>query len=172
MDIPWTIATAVISAISALLGVYVSNKSQEKRLKIQFENDAKIRSIELKKSKLEEMFILFQKWEMDISCLYLRFIPVYKGEYSVQDARENSTENSLQEKGDHQRFQAILNLYFPEHKTNFNHVMVKRAHVLGFCKEGVEISNGNLELFYQAQIDFETESEIFRAKLAQTVNEL
>ena len=161
MDIPWTIATAIISASSALLGVYVSNKSQEKRLKIQFENDAKIRSIELKKSKLEEMFILFQKWEMDISCLYIRFIPVYKGEYSAIEAREHSAENSLQEKGDHQRFQAILNLYFPEHKNNFNNVMIKRSDVLKFCKGGIEVTNQNLALFYQAQKDFEAENSEF-----------
>ncbi|HHF3044300.1 TPA: hypothetical protein ACPJ0Y_004445 [Vibrio diabolicus] len=52
MDIPWTIATAVISAASALLGVHLSNRAQEKRLKIQFENEALAKSIELKKSKV------------------------------------------------------------------------------------------------------------------------
>ena len=172
MDIPWTIATAVISAASALLGVHLSNRAQEKRLKIQFENEALAKSIELKKSKLEEMFILFQKWEMDISCLYLRLIPAFKGEYSAIEARKTSSENALQEKGDYQRFQAILNLYFPEHNDAFQQVMTRRAQVLKFCNGAVDARPENLPQFYKAQEAFESEAASFRGILADTINEL
>jgi CRISPR/Cas system-associated protein endoribonuclease Cas2 len=172
ITVPWTILTAVISALSALLGVHISNKAQEKRLKIQFENEAKVRSLELKKKKLEEMFILFQKWEMDITCLYLRFIPVFKGEANAAAVQNAASENSLQEKGDHQKFQAILNLYFPELKEAFGVVMNKRGVVLKYCNGGIAATPDNLDAFCSEQNAFELITANFRSKLADVAVEL
>jgi hypothetical protein len=169
---PWTILTAVISAFSALLGVYISNKAQEKRLEIQYKNEAKVRSIELKKKKLEEMFVLFQKWEMDVTCLYLRFIPVFKGEAQAAAAQNAASENSLQEKGDHQKFQAILSLYFPELKEAFGVVTEKRRIVLKYCTGEIAATLDNLNAFCAEQEEFELITSNFRGNLSDVAFEL
>jgi hypothetical protein len=172
INVSWTILTALISAFSALLGVYISNKAQEKRLEIQYKNEAKVRSIELKKKKLEEMFILFQKWEMDVTCLYLRFIPVFKGEAQAAAAQNAASENSLQEKGDHQKFQAILSLYFPELKEAFSVVTEKRGIVLKYCTGEIAATLDNLDAFYAEQEEFELITSNFRSNLSDVAFEL
>ncbi|WP_100658791.1 hypothetical protein [Alteromonas flava] len=172
MNILLALGAAIISAVAAISGVYFTNRGHEKRLRIQFENDTKIRETERKVKKLEEMFILFQRWEMDVSCLALTFIPVYEGECSASEAKADSALNRLQEKGDYQKFQAILNLHFPELKDEFWKVMHKRGEVMKFCRFNVEVNSERLKLFISAQKDFENQTAEFRSHMSELAHGL
>ena len=173
MTIPWwTILTAIISASAALIGVFISNKAQEKRLELQFANERKIKRQELKTKKLEELFILFQKWEMDITTLSLRFIPVYKGELVAGEAHKQNSLNSLQERGDYQKFQAILNLHFKELKAPFENVIEKRGELLSFLEGKIKHCPENLPAFIKAQKEFEAHTAQFRDSLSSVQDEL
>jgi hypothetical protein len=118
------------------------------------------------------MFVLFQKWEMDVTCLYLRFIPVFKGEAQAAAAQNAASENSLQEKGDHQKFQAILSLYFPELKEAFGVVTEKRRIVLKYCTGEIAATLDNLNAFCAEQEEFELITSNFRGNLSDVAFEL
>ena len=162
----------LLSAGAALLGVFISNRSQERRLEIQFEFEQEAKELRLRKEKLEEMFILFQKWETDISTTYLSFNGVYRGETSFSDAQALSSDCAMQEKGDYQRFQAILNLYFPELADSFLGVMEKRKRVMDFCSHHASPSNETLDSFYKTQEEFESQTADFRSEMAKYAKRL
>jgi hypothetical protein len=109
---------------------------------------------------------------MDVTCLYLRFIPVFKGEAQAAAVQNSASENSLQEKGDHQKFQAILNLYFPELKGAFGVVMEKRGIVLKYCNGEIAATPDNLDAFCAEQKEFELITANFRSNLTDVAVEL
>ncbi|HHE0555876.1 TPA: hypothetical protein ACN361_002551 [Vibrio parahaemolyticus] len=162
----------IVTAGAALLGVYITNLAQEKRSKIEFENTTKLKERELKRSKLEEMHTLFQKWELDVSGLYIVFIPVFRGEYSAEDAMGMTTENRLQEKGDQQRFQTLMQLYFPELEQEFKFVFEERGKVLKFCDINGDFKRTRIKQFYKAQENFEAQTQVFKELMAQKIKEL
>ncbi|EJL3952033.1 hypothetical protein NMH99_004709, partial [Vibrio parahaemolyticus] len=53
----------IVTAVAALLGVYITNLAQERRAKAEFRNKVMLQERVLKREKLEEMHTLFQKWE-------------------------------------------------------------------------------------------------------------
>jgi hypothetical protein len=162
----------IVAGLSALLGVYISNRAHESRMKLEFENSALSKKNDLKRTKLEEMHTLFQKWEMDVSGLYLIFIPVYKGDYSAEKAMEISTKGRLQEKGDYQRFQTIIQLYFPTLEKEFELVYKERAKIMSFCALSDEFSLSRLKEFYSAQESFEKQALSFKKIMSQQLESL
>ncbi len=170
--IPWTIVTAIISSASALLAVFISNRAQERRLDLHFKKDSELRLQELKRQKLEEAFVLFQKWEMDITNLCIAFSFVYQGKSNVSQVREVSAKNSMQEQGDFQRFQAIINLYFPKLVTEFSGVMRKRGDLIRYCSDEASESGTLLDEFVKKQEEFELEAAKFRQAFVQASKNL
>lgn len=165
-QIPWTIITAFISASAALIAVYISNKAHENRMELQAEIEKDIRSQEFKRAKLEEMYNLFQKWEVDISVIYLNFLHVYHGKASFNEVEDVCNKNKLQESGDYQKFQTILNLYFQDCKNEFEKVMEKRKNVLSYCSRNSDFNQSEISAFCLAQEEFETSSAKFKSFLA------
>ncbi|MDG2668501.1 hypothetical protein P7M43_18225 [Vibrio parahaemolyticus] len=162
----------IVTAVAALLGVYITNLAQERRAKMEFRNKVMLQERELKREKLEEMHTLFQKWELDVSGLYLIYIPVYQGKYSAEEAMELSQKNRLQEKGDQQRFQTLMQLYFPDLEIEYNFVFEERGKALAYCKPDGEFKRADLKKFYTAQESFEAQTKLFRQLMAQKIAEL
>ncbi|ELB2259634.1 hypothetical protein QNZ79_004554 [Vibrio parahaemolyticus] len=135
----------IVTAVAALLGVYITNLAQERRAKMEFRNKVMLQERELKREKLEEMHTLFQKWELDVSGLYLIYISVYQGKYSAEEAMELSQKNRLQEKGDQQRFQTLMQLYFPDLEIEYNFVFEERGKALAYCKPDGEFKRADLK---------------------------
>lgn len=167
MSNPWIILTAIISATAALLGVYLSNRAQEKRMEIQFLNEQIEKNLQFKRTKLEEMFNLFQRWEIDITKCYLVYNNVYSGTYDYAAASKFSNENMVQEKGDYQKFQTLLQLYFGELASDFSTVMEARGKVFVYCKSNSEYRPENLKAFHEEQVKFEAIAADFREKIVE-----
>ncbi len=123
-------------------------------------------------SKIEELHTLFQKWELDFIGLYLVTIPVYKGEYGLEKAKEISEQDRLQEKGEHQRFQTLMNLYFPTLAEEFVKVDEARTTVYGYCSIHADFDKKNLSDFYKAQKRFEEQANKFKEVIAEQARKL
>ncbi|TOQ11177.1 hypothetical protein, partial [Vibrio parahaemolyticus] len=71
--------TASLGVLGTLLGVMVTSFVNHQRSKLEHKNTLELKNIEFKRTKLEELHLLFQKWEIDLQGMCLVFIPVYKG---------------------------------------------------------------------------------------------
>ena len=147
-------------------------QGSRKKIRASIRKRAENQKTGIENKKLEELFILFQKWEMDITTLSLRFIPVYKSELVAGEAHKQNSLNSLQERGDYQKFQAILNLHFKELKAPFENVIEKRLELLSFLEGKIKHCPENLPAFIKAQKEFEAHTAQFRDSLSSVQGEL
>ncbi|EAS40758.1 hypothetical protein C9J48_10915 [Photobacterium profundum] len=166
------IIAAVVGAIGALFGVIVTSIVNHHRLKLEYKNNLKLKNIEFKRVKLEELHLLFQKWEIDLQGLCLVFIPVYKGSNTAENAMRLSTDNRLQERGDYQKLQTILQLYFPELMDDFSQMLKLRDGVLEYCRDKRSFKRPKLDELIKAQEAFDEEAKTFKGLMAQQASEL
>lgn len=165
--LPWsTFITAGISASAALLGVHLSNKASERRIALQFEHEAKARATTLRSEKLEQVLILFYKWEMDISGVYITFIQVYNSELSFSEAMEVIDKNRTQTTGDYQELKTLINLYFNDLLEEFAILQQARSEVMRYVNPK-RINNDLKGEFIAAQKKFEKQAYIFSQCIVQ-----
>lgn len=163
---------AIVAAGAALLGVFITNLAQERRTQTEFRNLVTLKDRDLRLEKLEEMHTLFQKWEGDIFALYFMYIPVYLGEYSAEQARDFSHKNRLQQKGEQQRFQTLMQLYFPELETEFNFVFEEHTKAFEYCHPSAQFKPSELDKFYQAQENVEAQAKLFKELMAALIKDI
>ncbi|MGF1733611.1 hypothetical protein [Photobacterium kasasachensis] len=163
---------AAVGATGALLGVIVTSIVNHHRLKLEYKNNLKLKNIEFKRVKLEELHLLFQKWEIDLQGLCLVFIPVYKGANTAENAMKLSTDNRLQEKGDYQKMQTILQLYFPELMGDFAQMIELRDGVLEYCRDNRSFKRPKLDELIKAKEAFDEKAKKFKVLMAQQASEL
>jgi hypothetical protein len=162
----------LVTASAALLGVYITNLAQERRSRIEFQRSSMLKEQELKREKLEEMYILFQKWEKDVLSLCLNYILVYKGESSTEEAMSFFQKNRLQEKNDPQRLKMLMSLYFPDLEVKFKVVFEERGKVLLYCMPHNEFKSEDLNEFIAAQEIFEVQTNLFKKFISKKRTEL
>lgn len=157
--------TAIITAVVTLFSVYLSNIGHKNREIAQHNRNAAQRKEELRRSKLEELYSLFAKWEADVLSIYMVFIPVLSGKMAEKDAWDISNKNQLSNSGAFQQINMLVHLYFPEAKSELDSVLNARAEVSKFM--GKNRPKGNcVNDFIKAQNSFENTCNDFKSKLA------
>ena len=163
--------TAILTAAVTLLSVYLSGLEQRKRDQAKFEIEKNQQREKIKRLKLEELYILFSKWEADISSLYMLFLPVIAGRMAEKDALDTANKNKLSEMGAFQRIDMIVHLYFPELIEQLNVVLKSRDAVSRFIGENRPKDNNDKE-FLQAQRFFKKTANEFMHKIADIAGAL
>lgn len=164
--------TASLGVLGTLLGVIVTSFVNNQRSKLEHKNTLELKNIEFKRTKLEELHLLFQKWEIDLQGMCLVFIPVYKGANTAENAMKLSTENRLQEKGDFQKLQTILQLHFPDLFEEFGSLIKLRDDVLDYCRENRSFKRPRLDELIKAQETFDNKAKEFKVLMALQASEL
>lgn len=157
-----TILTALITSFSTLMAVFITNyfnmKSLEKNLRSQFQ----LKSYEIKLNKLEDIYELFEKWEINFSIAYLNYLHFHNKEISESDFYE-LMKNHTSVSGAFQKMMALLNIHFPELEEEYKQVDLARSEVVKYMKtEG----NINIQNFVQAQENFEEVAKKFKKQIS------
>lgn len=145
------ILTALITAFSTLMAVFITNyfnmKSLERNLRSQFQ----LKSYEIKLNKLEDFYELFEKWEANFSITYLNYLYFHNKKISESELHE-LMKNTTRFSNIFQKMMALLNIHFPELEEDYKKVNLARSEVVKYLK--IE-RNINIEDFVQAQESFE-----------------
>lgn len=163
--------TAIITASVTLLSVFLSHLGQSYREKSQHERSHKKQKEELKRSKLEELYSVFSRWEADALSTYTLFIPVLSGTMSEKDALDISGKNRLSNSGDFQKIKMLTNLYFPETSKGLDAVLMTRDEVSKFIGKN-RSQHSSVSEFIESQEKFERSCNEFKNKLASLTYEL
>ncbi len=118
--------TAVITATVTLLGVYLTNRGNTQRLKLQLELEREIKEREFIRERLEELYILMEHWVSGLITLYLPYLSATSGKLPLNKVLEMNIENMDKSKSDFKRLQMIMDLYFPDVKPAFNRLLEER----------------------------------------------
>ncbi|WP_172587199.1 hypothetical protein [Shewanella xiamenensis] len=106
------LSTTAVPAFAVLLSVHLTNKANDRRTKIQFNNDTHTRNFALKIEKLEELYLLVKEWE-DNTRYGLHFLTPYE-QCSIETVKlvEIIKNNQILPNQKLQRIQVLIGLYF------------------------------------------------------------
>ena len=138
--------TALFTAGVTLLSVYLTNRGNTDRLKIQLEHDRSFKKEELYREQLEELYLLLEEWLSSLLTYYLPYMSVMKGELSYNDALDQTIDLGNSRKVNYKRLEMLIDIYFSEVKQEFALLLEKRSKAGDImAAHKMEYKKGNLD---------------------------
>jgi hypothetical protein len=172
--IPVAVYTAIGGALIALISAYLTNRSNIRRLRLQFELERETKEREFIRDKLEELYLLNEGWLNVFASSNLPFISVMKGEITYNDALDMFIDSNKNRTVDFKRLQMLVDLYFPEIRPAFDQLATARDQVNKIKSEHKrQHKRGNIDgtayvmPFIEAQQKVEREGSFVREQIIQ-----
>ncbi|MDR6396110.1 hypothetical protein [Herbaspirillum seropedicae] len=166
-----TVIVGVITAISTLTAVLITNLFSLKLAKEKTKSETSQKSKEHRLQKLEEFYFLFEKWSINVIGQYSVFLKCYRGTLSYKATLEVNKTSVTLEPDDHQKLLMLLNVYFRELVNEYRSVENARDQISPFFSNpaDTQLSANDLE---KALKNFVKASEQFKSKLSEYADDL
>jgi hypothetical protein len=176
--IPATVYTTVLGAAIALVTIYLTDRSNTRRLKLQFDLERESKEKEFIRDKLEELYLLHEAWLNALATSYLPILNVMKGEITYNQALDMFVENNKDRQVDFKRLQMLIDLYFPAIKPAFEKLSaardrtneIQRAHKREY-KRGNTDGSAYVVPFIEAQKELVRESSVLKEEIIAYSNQ-
>ena len=159
------IVSGAITAISTLCAVLITSRFNLKQTKLNLETQEHQKNIERTISKIEDTYLLFEKWETNFSIMYLTYFRCYKNKLDYKSALELTKTSDILLPGEYQRLQMLMNIYFPNLVVEYRLVDEARRHIVPFFSDPNE-SKLTAKAFAIAQEHFEAVTKEFKRKIS------
>jgi hypothetical protein len=153
----------LLTAGAALLGVAVSSYFNYRNTRLTLEAQRQLRIDERRLERMEELLVIFERWEMNFSQVYLLNLQRHRGQLSQTQVHELVKDLDVLEKGDVQRLSMILRLHFPELIGQYEAVQRARKGIVPFLRDS---SSHAPDAFVREQERFEAQCESFKLAVA------
>ncbi|MDD4402771.1 MAG: hypothetical protein PHI24_13185 [Desulfitobacteriaceae bacterium] len=117
------VTTALLASSLTLIGVWLTNRANNQRLKIQLEHERKTRNEEIMRDRLEEFYVLSNKYLNMLVGHYLPFRMVMEKEITFNQALDLVIESGSKSDCEPHRVTMLIDLYFPEVKPEFDKIV-------------------------------------------------
>ena len=107
------LCTAGITALVTLVAVYLTNRGNNDRLRIQLSHDRDSKNEAVRREKLEELHVLSQQWSI---CLFNHLMPYFRvmeGEIDYNKALDMTIESGKNSTNEFYRLRMLVEIYFP-----------------------------------------------------------
>lgn len=111
--------SGVIAAVATLLGVAVASFFNLRVARMSIEAQSREKERALRLEKLEELFFLFDKWQVNFSNVYLYYLRCYKGILAFKDVLEAVNGLTFLAPGEAQKYQMIMDIHFPTLRASY-----------------------------------------------------
>lgn len=167
-QIPATSYPYLLGCFTTLIGVCASNKANDARQIRQFNNDRETKRRELVTGKLEDLYILFRQWNNNTQSCYADYIIFTQQSSNLLEALNKATDSLEKYRGDLNRIEMLINLYFPFLKPDYKKVVEARdrantimlTHFQNYNEVNKDV-NHLLESLHTALDAFNEETERF-----------
>lgn len=149
-----------VGSIFTILGIWITNRANLKKQEIQFEHEKQQNKEVLLRNRLEELYILSDKYFNTLVSHQLPLRMVMQGEMSFNDAIDLHIEWAKEKKFDFQRVEMIIEMYFSELQEPYNEVLEIRDRLSS-------ISEGYKEQYKTGDYDGEKWLKLFQPRLEQ-----
>ena len=166
--VPWL--AVGITAGATLLAVVVTSLFNLRVAKFNIEAHGRQRAKELKVERLEELFFLFDKWQLNFSSVYLHHLRCYLGEISFMEVMNLVKSLTILAPGEAQKYRMIMELHFPTLVVAYEPVEAARKHIVPFLSDPA-VSKLSAQAFQSCQVKFENACEIFKSKISTVARE-
>jgi len=123
------LAGVLLGAVLGLIGVFFANKSNLSRLQLQLESERQRNHYQVKREKLEELYILLSHWINMFSGHYFKLTLVMKGAIDYNQFLDEIIAESADTKTDFQRIEMILHIHARELLPTYTEVLEYRGKI-------------------------------------------
>jgi len=170
------LAGVVVGAVISIFGVWLTNRSSIKQLNIQLEHEKLTDADTLKREKLEELYILVDKWLSGIFSHYLKLTLVMKGDIDYNQYLDKVIEEGKENTFDFGRLEMIVDIYGHKLQSSYKKMMAARdelnkvsaAHKRAY-KSGDIDGEKYLNPYTDAQLKLNELAESFKKEIADHV---
>lgn len=153
----------VVTAAAALLGVALSSYFSHRNTRATLREQRQLRADERRLERMEELFVVFARWEMNLSQVYLLNLRRHKGLLTQSQVHELVAKHVGTEGSDIHRMSMLLRIHFPELERQYAAVQEARRANVPFIGES---SRTDVSAFIKAQEHFEESCEAFKQAIA------
>lgn len=164
------ILSGAIGAVATLLAVVVTSFFNFKVAKLNLDEHRRHRSEELKLEKLEELFLLFDKWQLNFSNVYLCHLRCFRGKLQFNQVLDTVKGFNFLTPGDAQKYKMIMEVHFPSLKAAYVPVEEARARIAPFLSDPA-ITKLTAKDFESAQVAFEEACQEFKSCISSLAHE-
>jgi hypothetical protein len=162
------ILSGAIGALATLLAVGVTGFVAFRVAKLNINAQRLQRLEEMRLEKVEELYFLFDKWQINFSNMYLWHLRCYKGTLLFRDVSEMIKKDTFLAPGEAQKYRMILDVHFPSLRTAYAPVETARQQIVPFLSDPSE-SKLSAQDFVKTQVAFEKACEEFKSCIASMV---
>lgn len=163
------VLSSAIAAIATLSGVAITNFFNHRLAKFNLESENKQKDKERKLEKVEEIYFLYEKWEVEFSKIYLNNLRCYLKKLSYSQVMELTKPSEMLLPGEAQKIKMLLNVHFPLLAEAYKPVDDARRKIAQFLCDPAE-SKLTADSFIAAQKNFEAISADFKKKISEQAN--
>jgi hypothetical protein len=120
---------AAIGGMLALVGVFVSNRSSETRLKFQTEHDSRQKKRDLLLERGEELYVLTDKWLNYLFGHSLNILSVMQGKLTYNQCLDLEIEAGKNISMNFARIQLLIDIYFPSSRKAYDTILEERDKI-------------------------------------------
>lgn len=156
---------AAVGAIATLLAVLCTGTLNILLARMNLKSQRSQKMHELNLEKLEELYAVFQKWEVALSGIYLMHLRNYYGKLTYAQVLELVRDNRAPEPGEGHRHKMLIEVYFPELTETYKAVEEARSKTVPFLEDAKK-TNLSVKDFIACQEAFESACKHFKKAIA------
>jgi hypothetical protein len=160
----------IITAVSTLSAVLITSRFNLKLARLNLETQSQQKDYERRLLKVEEIYLLFEKWETSFSTIYLTHLRCYLGKLDYPSVMELTKTSAILLPGEAQKLKMLMNVHFPKLAHDYRLINEARHRIAPFLCDPNE-SKLKAEDFISAQEDFEKVCVDFKSKISHLAQE-
>jgi hypothetical protein len=173
------LSSAAIGGALALLSVFLTNRSNTTRLKVQLDHEFQQRKSELLRNRGEELYELSDKWLQMLAGYYLRRCFVMQGKFTYNDCLDLDIKDGKEKSGNFGRIAMLIDVYFPSTRPAYDKIIESRTElnkIEGSYKRAYE--NGDVDgasfltPYVKCQHSIEQAGENFKILVLEAIRSL
>ena len=168
---------AIIAGVISIITVWLTSRANIRHLRVQLAHEKDTKKDTLKREKLEELYILVDKWLTAIFTFYLPLAPVMQGTYDYKEFMKISTDINNRLNVDFTRLEMIIDIYWPSLKPSYEELIKARDELSRIVMEhknsylaGNTDGKKFLNPFNQAQLKIESLGISFKEEITKYAN--
>lgn len=163
------VVSSGITALATLSGVAITNWFNQRIAKFNLASQNLQKDKERKLEKIEEIYFLYEKWEIAFANIYLTNFRCYLGKLNYLQVMEIMKAQNTLLPGDAQKIKMLLNVHFPVLAQAYKEVDAARRKIAPFLSDPAE-SKLSAKDFELAQRSFEEVSSKFKTLISEQVD--
>ena len=166
------IISGVVTATATLFAVIITSYFNLKLAKQNIESQSHQNDKERKIDKIENIYLLFEKWEAHMDRVYLYYLQCCSGNSRYENMISGELNLKIIEPTDFIKLETLINIYTPEAIPKYSKVVEARERITDCMMINPQKSSPDLEKLHEEQRKFKEECKDFKTMMSKIINNL